>query len=161
MKKYILMMLSLMVAMPLARAGDRVTTDALYRQELKATQAAMEAKRKTLMAQNLMLTNAESGFWPVYDEYRRQMRKINSHLLDVISDYARTYRSGHINDKEAGEMLTKYLNALEKRIQLKKKFVRKFEKVLPRKKMVRFYQFDHRLDLLVQLELAKGVPLMQ
>lgn len=52
------------------------------------------------------------------------------------------------------------MNTLEDRIRLKKRFNRKFNKVLPKQKVVRFYQLDHRLDLLAQSQIANSVPLI-
>jgi len=45
--------------------------------------------------------------------------------------------------------------------KVKKNFVRKFKKVLPAKKVARFYQLNHRIDLLVDMQIARGVPLVE
>jgi len=161
MKKYLLVMLSCLVVVPIAQAADQpVSAGHLYKQEIELTRAALETQRKSLIAGEMMLGEAASTFWPVYNEYRAQMRKINDKLLDVITEYATAYRHDDISDKQAGILLKRYMNALEDRIRLKKRFIPKFNKVLPKKKVVRFYQLDHRLDLLVQSQIAGSIPLM-
>jgi len=46
-------------------------------------------------------------------------------------------------------------------VKVKRDFVRKFKKVLSAKKTARFYQLDHRIDLILNLQVAGGVPLVE
>jgi len=162
MKKYLLLLLSCMVVVSAAQAADQaVSLGQLYKQEIEMTQAALEAQRKSLIAGEMMLSEEEAtAFWPVYHDYRVQMRKINDRTVDVLTDYAAAYRNNDVSDRQAGSLLKRYMNTLEDRIRLKKRFIRKFNKVLPKQKVVRFYQLDHRLDLLVQSQIANSVPLI-
>ena len=161
MRKYLLLILVSMTLIASAQAEDRaVSKEQLYQQEIDLTRAALEAQRKSLIAGEMLLGDEAAAFWPVYNDYRAQMRKINDRMVGVITEYAAAYRNDDVTDKQADSLLRRYMKALEDRIKLKQRFIRKFSKVLPKKKVVRFYQLDHRLDLLVQSQIAGSVPLM-
>ncbi len=56
-------------------------------------------------------------------------------------------------------MLKDYTNLQQKRVDKRTAFLKKFTRVLPAAKALRFAQVETRLDLLVQLQLAAEVPL--
>lgn len=115
-----------------------------------------------LIEHNLQLSDEEAAaFWPVYNDYRARMRKVTDELVRIITDYADAWRHHSLSDKQAIKLVDRYLNVLQNRITVKKSFVHKFKKALPPKKVARFYQVDHRLDMLVDMAIAKGVPLAE
>jgi hypothetical protein len=58
-------------------------------------------------------------------------------------------------------MLDDYLDIQKKKIALKKKYVKKFKKVLTPKKLVQYYQTENKLDTIIMMELAAEVPLVK
>jgi hypothetical protein len=46
------------------------------------------------------------------------------------------------------------------RVKLRKSYVKKFNKVIPPKKTVRFFQIDNKLDTIIDFALAKEIPLV-
>jgi len=56
-------------------------------------------------------------------------------------------------------MLKTYTSLQQKHVAQRTSYLKKFEKVLPAAKALRFAQVETRLDLLVQLNLAAKVPL--
>jgi hypothetical protein len=161
MKKYIFAaVVMLMGAMPLqyAHAEGGMTAEQKVMQDV----LALEEQRKAVVAQNLQLTAEEAdAFWNVYANYRDQMVHAITLGTTVIVDYADAYNNKSLSDKGALNLTHRYLNAMGKQIKVKKSFVKKFKKVLPVKKVVRFYQVDNRLDQLVKLQLANNVPLVE
>jgi len=49
----------------------------------------------------------------------------------------------------------------KERLKVKKEYVRRFEKVLPAKKALRFLQMENRMDAVILLDVAKGIPLAE
>jgi hypothetical protein len=131
------------------------------KQELQLVIAAVEIQRKSIIAQNLYLSEKESGFWAVYNEYRAEMRKAADIQLGVVTDYADAYRNNSLSDKAATKLIDRFLSVQERRVKIKKRFVRKFKKVLSAKNVARFYQIDNRVDLLVQMQISGGIPLVE
>ncbi|MGZ8500911.1 MAG: hypothetical protein ACXWXL_21060, partial [Candidatus Binatia bacterium] len=49
----------------------------------------IKADKKLLMAANMELTEAEAkAFWPVYDEYQKELHKVNEPLIALRNGYA-------------------------------------------------------------------------
>jgi len=46
-------------------------------------------------------------------------------------------------------------------IKVKERYVRKFRKFLPETKVVRLMQIENRMDSMIDLKLAEGIPLME
>jgi hypothetical protein len=164
MKKYIVafvvIMMGAMTSLP-AYAADGIKTMDLAKQEIQLTIAAVEIQRKSVVAQNLYLSDKESGFWAVYNEYRAEMRKVIDLRAGVITDYADAILNDSLSDKTATNILDRHLAVEEKRVKVKKRFVNKFKKVLSAKNVARFYQIDNRVDLLVQMQLSSSIPLFR
>ena len=165
MKKYMLTMAALLIGSTAgfsAHAGDDWKSNSVFKQEISLTRAALETQRKAVIIQSVQLTAEEdSAFWPVYNDYRTAMQKVGDKRVAVIGDYADAYRNSALSDKAAGKLLDRYMNVLQDQIKVKKKFVHKFKKVLSAKKVARFYQVDNRLDLLLNMQIANGVPLVE
>jgi hypothetical protein len=120
--------------------------------------SALQTEKKAIVAVNMNLTDTESkAFWPVYDEYQKGLRKINEKMATVIVEYAKNYSA--MTDNQAAELLKGYLVAEKERLALKKKFVKKFKKVLPMIKVARYYQVENKLETIVRYQLVKEIPL--
>ncbi len=166
MKRYMLALAVLftgtMTGISAHAAEDGLKANNVFKQEITLTRAALETQRKAVIVQNIQLSAEESSaFWSVYNDYRAEMQKIGDKRVAVITDYADAYRNNALSDKAAEKLLNRYLNVLQDQIKVKKKFVSKFKKVMPAKRVARFYQVDNRLDLLLNMQIAKGVPLVE
>jgi hypothetical protein len=58
-------------------------------------------------------------------------------------------------------MLQDYIKAKEDHLKVRKSYVKKFEKTLPAKKLVRFYQVENKIDAAIEFEMAKEIPLVE
>ncbi len=66
------------------------------------------------------MTDAGKAFWPVYDEYEAQLKKIDDRYMAMINDYATKYDT--LTDAEATQMLKERLAIDRKRVELKIKY---------------------------------------
>ena len=58
-------------------------------QDLELLRKDLRAKRKELIATNLKLTDAEGErFWPVYEQYIKELTAINDKKFALIQEYA-------------------------------------------------------------------------
>ena len=162
MKKMVWLGLIAWMALPQWALASGDLALSMYQQEIALTRAALETQRKAVIIQALELNNATEAdaFWRVYNAYRADMAKVGDRRVKVIADYADRYRADNIDDKFAAQLLDRYLGVLQDQVKVKKRFVSKFKRVLPAKQVARFYQIDHRLDLLLNMQIADGVPLM-
>jgi Spy/CpxP family protein refolding chaperone len=114
--------------------------------------------KKTLIATNLGLTEAESAkFWPIYDEYEAKLKKVNDRLLTNINTFAEKYDT--LTEDDAAAVLKEKMAIEKDREALKQAYTKKFAKVLPPKKALRYAQLETRISILAQRNLYSLIPL--
>ena len=127
---------------------------------VELTRSDIQTDRKLIVTNALQMTEAESqAFWPVYNEYWLEMNKILDKRVKLILDYAGHY--GTTTDDQAESMLDDYFKMAEDRLKLKKKYIKKFKKVLSSAKVARYYQLENKLDAIIDLEIAAEIPLVR
>ena len=157
MKTLICLLLCLCVAGPL------VAQQSLSEQQQRETNIARKLindKRNTALAFNMSFTQEEKEkFWPLYREYRVAMGAVGDKRMAVIVDYA-----DHIDamtESRAKQLLDRSFGVDKETIRVKEKYVRKFRRILPETKVVRLMQMESRMDTLVAMKIAEGIPLME
>ena len=130
------------------------------KKEIELNRLALQRQRNELVNQFMKLSSEElPAFWPVYEEYRTQMAKIGDRTQKLIIDYAKN--QDNLSDQKALAMLDESLKIEEAELELRRKYVQEFKKVLPPKKVVRFFQVDNKFDAMVNYNLAGSIPLVE
>jgi len=138
-------------------AGDAIAADTTA--DIEVIRSIAAAERKAIVADNMFFTAEEAEkFWPVYNEYREEARKVGDLRVKVIRDLANEFET--LDDARAEELLREVLDFQADRVKLRKSYVKKFNKVIPPKKTVRFFQIDSKLDTIIDFALAKEIPLV-
>ena len=128
-------------------------------QDVQLLRQDIRSKKKQMVAANLQLTDAEATkFWPVYDQYTAELVKINDEKYAVIKAYADAW--GNMTDAQALDLTNRALGVEQKVTQLRMKYVPIFETVISAKKTALWFQIDRRLDLLINLQLAANIPVV-
>ena len=122
----------------------------------------IKADKKLLVAANMDLTESEAkGFWPVYEEYQKDLTAINQRIGKLIESYAGDYRANTLTDEKAKKLIDELVAIEQAEAGLKASYVPKLSKVLPPKKVARYLQIENKIRAVVKHELAGGVPLVQ
>jgi polyhydroxyalkanoate synthesis regulator phasin len=122
----------------------------------------VKADKKLLVAANMELTESEAkGFWPVYDQYQKDLAAINQRIVKLIESYAADYRAGTLTDEKAKKLIDEMVAIEQAEAGLKAASVPKLSKVLPQKKVARYLQIENKIRAVVKYGLAEGVPLVQ
>ena len=146
------------VCLLLTSAGPAQAVD--VEQEVLFTRAIIQVNRTQIVLNTLGLSEEQiEAFSPVYIDYWEEMNRENTRLADLILDYAANFED--ISDEKALSMLDEYLDIQKKKVAIKKKHVKKFKKVLTPKKLVQYYQTENKMDAIIMMELAAGVPLVK
>ena len=117
-------------------------------------------QRNTTLAYNMSFTQIEKEkFWPVYREYREAMGSVGDKRVAVIVEYAEYMNS--MSQARAKQLLDRSFAVQKESIKVKERYVRKFRKFLPDTKVVRLMQVENRMDSMIDLKLAEGIPLME
>ena len=119
----------------------------------------VQTERKLIVQQGLGLTPTEANeFWPLYDQYAVDLRKVNDLRVKVVTDFAASYET--MSDDVAKQLLKDGLKYNQDLVKLRQKYVKKFGKVLSPVKLARFYQLENKLDAISAFALARQIPLV-
>jgi len=122
----------------------------------------VKADKKLLVATNMELTESEAkGFWPVYEDYQKDLTAINQRIVKLVESYAADYRANALTDEKAKKLVDELVAIEQAEAGLKATYVPKLSKVLPQKKVARYLQIENKIRAVVKYGLAEGVPLVQ
>jgi Spy/CpxP family protein refolding chaperone len=128
--------------------------------ETQSARAELQAERTKVIAANLELTEAEAAkFWPLYDEYRGKQKQVNDRAVALLEDFAANYDA--LSDEKAKDLVKRQLDIENDRLKLQRSYLDKFGKVIPPKKVARYFQIERKLDAVIAYEAARSIPLAQ
>jgi adenylate kinase family enzyme len=116
----------------------------------------IEALKVGFITEKLNLSSAEAkNFWPVYNEYESQMKKLR---LKEKENTAIIKAKTSATDADADKFLADQLSIKQQQLDLTKKYVAEFKKVLPPKKVARLFMLEQEFkqQLLKRLKERRG-----
>ena len=121
----------------------------------------IKADKKLLVADNMGLTDEEGKkFWPLYDEYQKELDQLNQNLGKTIHEYAEAFNKGPLPNDQAKKLMDQVLTIDEAEAKLKRTYADKIGKVLPAAKTARYIQIENKIRAVLKAELAKEIPLV-
>lgn len=137
-----------------AQAGTGIT-----QAQLDSAKKAAASARKQTVAANMTLSAAQAkAFWPVYDAYRAEVMKIKEKQWNALHQMLTAPDS--ITDAKANMMTNMWLSLQMQEQQLRARYFPKFTAVLGSKLTMRYFQVEHRMDLMVAMAFAEEIPLV-
>jgi hypothetical protein len=128
-------------------------------QDIKMLRSDVQASRKTITAENMNLSADEATkFWPIYDQYAAEVAKIGDARVALIKDYATNYDT--MTDEQANAFIQRAAAIDQQFTDTRTKYVPMFKNAISAKKTALWYQIDRRLDLLINLQLAANIPVV-
>ena len=122
----------------------------------------IKADKKLVVASNMELTESEAkDFWPIYNQYQKDLQKINQRIANVLEGYAADFRGKSLTDEKAKKLIDEAVAIEQAEANLKSTYAPKLSKVLPVKKVARYLQIENKIRAVVKYDLAQGVPLVQ
>ena len=111
------------------------------------------------MKKHLEMDGSEAAkFWPIFDEYVEEITQFydgkRKEYQEVIENF------GSIDDSQAIELGEDFFRFNEERMQLKKKYFDRMKATLQPATVLRFFQIDYQIDLLIDVQIAGEVPLV-
>ena len=114
--------------------------------------------RKAVYANNLKLTDDESKkFWPVYDAYEAEVKKVNDRFLANLNRFVENYDT--LSESDAADVLKEKMAIEKEREALKQEYTEKVAKALPPKKALRYAQIETRVDNMLRRDVYSLIPL--
>jgi len=129
-------------------------------QDILLLRKDIRSQKKQLIAANVPLTDAEAQkFWPVYEEFTEKLVMINNDKYQLIKEYAQNYNN--LTDAKTDDLTQRLLAVDVNAATLRQKYWANFSKVLPAKKVALYEQVERRAQLIIDLQLASQIPLVQ
>jgi Spy/CpxP family protein refolding chaperone len=130
--------------------------------KLEITDEELKADKKLIVAKYMELTESEAKtFWPVYEEYQKDLQKLNERLRSLLQSYATEYQSNSLSDDKAKKLLDEWIALDKDEASHRKIYAAKVLKVLPAKKAARYVQIENEFRVLLKYHLAATVPLVE
>jgi hypothetical protein len=122
----------------------------------------VKADKKLVVAANMELTESEAkGFWPVYEQYQKDLTAINQRIGKLIESYAADYRANTLTDEKAKTLIDEMVAIEHIDGALQESYAPKLMKVLPPKKVARYLQIENKIRAALKYELATNIPAVQ
>jgi hypothetical protein len=156
-KKSVLLMVTFAVlaCCPFGRAQDQQEPG--IDSVIAMVRAHMQADRTTLITSGMNFTDKEgAAFWPIYRDYQNERSKLDDRRSAVIKEYTQKYPI--VTDAVAKEMAEEMLDCEYRLAELKKKYYKRFNKVLPALTVSKFFQLDRRVDLMMDIQVEASLP---
>ena len=137
-------------------AGDKPANN------MEIVHEKLKADKKLIVSKYMDLTESEAkNFWPVYDEYQKDLQQIHDRMGSLLKSYAVEYRGQSLTDEKAKTLLDDWLTLEQDDAKRRKSSVPKVLKALPAKKAARYLQIENEYRILLNYDLAVTVPLVQ
>ena len=135
--------------------------------EQKNLAAYIELLRKDVRQQkseimgSVMVLDADDAakFWPIYAQYDEALTRLNDQRAENIKEYARTYTQ--MTDAKANELIQKAWTYQKQRAELLAKTYDQVKQALGAITAARFAQVEHQLLLLIDLQIASALPVVE
>lgn len=146
-----------LLAIGTTASAQNETTIKAYMEMLRSD---VRAERIAIVTEVMDFTDKEAEkFWPVYRKFEKQFRGMNDQRLVILQDYAKMY--WQISDDQASKLMKGWLELELKDAYLKKDYYRKFNQAIGGKQAAKFMQLNNQIGLLVRLQLAAELPMIE
>jgi hypothetical protein len=128
--------------------------------DIQMLRADIRSDKTKIMADQMQLSDSEGkAFWPIYNEYDHELSKLNDQRVALLKEYADSYNS--LTDQQVQSLADRSFALQKKRIDLREKYFKKMSKALTPKSAARFVQVEDRVDMLLNLQLAANLPMVE
>ena len=156
--KKLLITLSAMAALGAAGAAFAQTSSTQDDTEVLIGQ--IQADKRAVVLKTLELSDAQvAAFTPIYDEYQRENKALLGRGSDLVNKFAANF--GSMTDDAAKAILKDWFKLRDDRVALMRKYAKKFQRVLPATKVLQWVQIENKLNLILDLQAARIIPIAQ
>jgi hypothetical protein len=165
MKSHLLFLVLSFAAVTLG-AQETHTKDPSESQELN-TQAYirllrtdLNTRKEQIVKETMQLDDKQARvFWPIYRDYAADLDKLGDEKLAIIQDYATNFMT--MTNEKADELAKRVMALDDQRIALRRKYYELMKQSLPAILVVRFFQVENQIQLLVDLKIASNLPIIE
>ena len=137
-----------------------VPVNAQVSDQTKLTYQVLTEDYDVLVKEAMALTGEQwKAFEPVFDDYKAAMHPVFEKRISLIKEYVK--KKGVLTDAEAEAALAGILEIEQNEWLVLRDFKKDFLEVIPAVKVLRFWQIENRMMLMLEANLAKDIPIVQ
>jgi hypothetical protein len=107
----------------------------------------------------MQLTGEEADkFWPIYQEYEKELAAIGDERVAQIREFLEMNASGTTDDKQWDSLIKRMIENLQRRVDLWSKYQKKVSNALSPIRAAQFLQVEHQMAILIDLNIALEMP---
>jgi len=146
-----------------AQADQSTTADAKEKniqEYIELMRSNVRDEKSQIMGAVMQLDIDDAAkFWPIYSQYDAELTKLNNLRVENVQDYARNY--SQMTDAKADELIQRSLDYQKQRGELLAKYYQVMKQSVGAVTAARFLQVEHQLLLIIDLQIASSLPIVQ
>jgi hypothetical protein len=120
----------------------------------------LNAQKRQIVNETMQLDDKQARiFWPIYNEYEAALDKLGDEKLAIVQEYATNFLT--MTNEKADELAQRVMALDDQRMALRRKYYDLMKKSLPAILVVRFFQVENQIQLLVDLKIASNLPIIE
>ena len=159
MKKYALWALALtvvLVALPATAQEEPMTEDEI----IELVRSNIQKDKVAIIGAAMNFSAEEAGkFWPIYKGYETELTSVSDQRVALIKDFAANFET--MTDAKAKELGETAMGIEKQRMKLKHACFEKLATEMSPVIATRFLQVENQLNMLLDLQLAQQLPLIE
>jgi Spy/CpxP family protein refolding chaperone len=160
MKLALALSVSMAASAAMAQATATTPNQAGIDSDITLLRSDVQTQRTAVVTSAMKLTDDQGkAFWPLYREYTNRQQALGDDRVAIIKDYANSYDT--MDDSKADDLAKRQLKYTQDRVKLQSEYYGKFKKAVGAKQAAKFVQIDNRLNMIIDLQLASTIPVLQ
>ena len=124
---------------------------------IESVRADMQADRAKMVAAAMNFSDKDGAvFWPIYRKYEYERATVGDRRVGVMKEYMAKFST--LSDADAKAMSERMIDCDSELAALKKKYFKKLNSVLPALTVAKFFQLEHRIDLVMDVQVESSLP---
>ena len=119
------------------------------------------ASKIRTLNQVMKLTIPEADkFWPIYRNYEKDLAAVGDRKLALIRDFLIHHKAGTLTDQNSKEMAAQWLQNVQDRLDLWKKYHRQISDSVSPIRAGQFLQVANQIAIFLDLNIASEMPIL-
>jgi hypothetical protein len=118
------------------------------------------AKIRTLNEAMRLTAEEADKFWPIYRNYEKELAAVSDRKLELIREFIALHRAGTLTDQNSKEMAAQWLQNVQDRLDLWKKYHQRVSDAVSPIRAAQFLQAENQIAVFVDLNIASEMPMV-
>lgn len=140
-------------------ASPEETRETNFKAYIDLLRKDIKTGKVAILTELMALDPEESAkFWPVYSDYDKELTRLGDERLAHFRMYIENY--SNLTDQQASAIVNGLMDIQARRGALQKKCFQQMSQALSPKLAARFIQIEHQLLLVLDLQVAASLPVV-